>query len=184
MSIIINTGKQPGFKLAFAVLLAFSIHAAHANPTDPTVVSGQSSFATSGNTLTVTNKGQMAAGLPITVTDQVPSNTTFLGAGPDGASTEVRARALVNVTGPWVKVVREEVGTKSAKENVRHVKGSHIVVPRIHEKRHAYILQNPDRRIVFAIPFEGDCTLIGTTERDYAGDLATPGIEPADPPRF
>ena len=85
-------------------------------------------------------------------------------AGPDGAATEVRARALVNVTGPWVKVVREEVGTRSAKENVRHVKGSHIVVPRVHAEDHAYLLQNADKRIVFVIPYQDKYSLIGTTD--------------------
>ncbi len=81
-----------------------------------------------------------------------------------GGTTEVTARALVNVTGPWVKVVREGVGRKSAEENVRHVKGSHIVVPRVHAEDHAYILQNADKRIVFVIPFQDKYSLIGTTD--------------------
>ncbi len=82
----------------------------------------------------------------------------------DGGKTEVLAKALVNVTGPWVKVVREEVGTKSAKENVRHVKGSHIIVPRVHAEDHAYLLQNADKRIVFVIPYQDKYSLIGTTD--------------------
>jgi glycerol-3-phosphate dehydrogenase len=56
------------------------------------------------------------------------------------------------------------------------VKGSHIVVPRLFEHDFAYIFQGADGRIVFAIPFETDYTLIGTTEMDYAGDLASPAI--------
>jgi glycerol-3-phosphate dehydrogenase len=56
------------------------------------------------------------------------------------------------------------------------VKGSHIIVPRLFEHEFAYIFQGADGRIVFAIPFEGDFTLIGTTEMDYDGDLATPAI--------
>ena len=81
-----------------------------------------------------------------------------------GASTDVTARALVNATGPWVKRVRDLVSHSPARENVRHVKGSHIVVPRVHEEDHAYILQNADGRIVFMIPFEERYTLIGTTD--------------------
>ena len=84
--------------------------------------------------------------------------------GADGRTEDIRAKALVNVTGPWVKVVREEVGTKSARENVRHVKGSHIVVPRVHAEDHAYLLQNADKRIVFVIPYQDKYSLIGTTD--------------------
>jgi len=84
--------------------------------------------------------------------------------GAYGRTEDIRAKALVNVTGPWVKVVREEVGTKSARENVRHVKGSHIVVPRVHAEDHAYLLQNADKRIVFVIPYQDKYSLIGTTD--------------------
>ncbi len=77
---------------------------------------------------------------------------------------EVIARALINATGPWVRsVLDREIGIGSP-GNVRLVRGSHIVVPRIHERRHAFILQNPDRRIVFMIPYEREFTLIGTTD--------------------
>jgi len=81
-----------------------------------------------------------------------------------GASAEVTARALVNAAGPWVKAVRDLAGQSPARENVRHIKGSHIVVPRIHDQDHAYILQNADQRIVFVIPFEERYSLIGTTD--------------------
>ncbi|MEP7180819.1 MAG: glycerol-3-phosphate dehydrogenase [Betaproteobacteria bacterium] len=84
--------------------------------------------------------------------------------GPDGTTTEVTARAIANVAGPWVKVIRDAVGATPSKENVRHVKGSHIVVPRVHAENHAYLLQNADNRIVFVIPFEGRYSLIGTTD--------------------
>jgi glycerol-3-phosphate dehydrogenase len=84
--------------------------------------------------------------------------------GRDGKTSEVTAKVLANVTGPWVKVVRDEVGTKSAKENVRHVKGSHIIVPRVHAEDHAYLLQNADKRIVFVIPYQDKYSLIGTTD--------------------
>jgi glycerol-3-phosphate dehydrogenase len=81
-----------------------------------------------------------------------------------GAVVEVRARAIANVAGPWVKIVRDAVNAVPSRENVRHVKGSHIVVPRVHTEDHAYILQNKDNRIVFVIPFEDRYSLIGTTD--------------------
>jgi glycerol-3-phosphate dehydrogenase len=81
-----------------------------------------------------------------------------------GATSEVTARAIANVAGPWVKVVRDAVTASPSNESVRHVKGSHIVVPRIHAGAHAYMLQNADKRIVFVIPFEDRYSLIGTTD--------------------
>ncbi|HLB79337.1 MAG TPA: glycerol-3-phosphate dehydrogenase, partial [Dongiaceae bacterium] len=60
------------------------------------------------------------------------------------------------------------------------IKGSHIVVPRLYDGEHAYILQNVDRRIVFAIPYETDFTLIGTTDVPFDGDLGAVGISPAE----
>jgi len=91
------------------------------------------------------------------------------------ATTEVRARALVNAAGPWVKQVLDEVGAAPANAGVRHVKGSHIVVPRVHTQDHAYILQNSDARIVFIIPYEDDFSLIGTTDINVS-DFASPRI--------
>ena len=85
--------------------------------------------------------------------------------GPDGARREVRARAIVNAAGPWVKEVLDSVHPIVKDEgNVRHVKGSHIVVPRLHAESHAYILQNADNRIVFVIPYQDRYSLIGTTD--------------------
>ena len=75
---------------------------------------------------------------------------------------EVFAQAVVNAAGPWVHEMFARLGRDST-SNVRLVKGSHIVVPRLYEGDHAYILQQPDRRIVFAIPYEGG-TEIGTTD--------------------
>ncbi len=79
----------------------------------------------------------------------------------DGRSVE--ARMLVNAAGPWVAALLERLKI-TTKSRVRLVKGSHIVVPRIFEGEHAYILQQPDKRIVFAIPYEGAFTEIGTTD--------------------
>ena len=81
-----------------------------------------------------------------------------------GAPIEVTARAIVNAGGPWVKEVLDSVSAAPTKENVRHVKGSHIVVPRVHQEEHAYILQNADNRIVFIIPYQEHYSLIGTTD--------------------
>ena len=75
---------------------------------------------------------------------------------------DVAARALVNAAGPWVGEALGKLGV-NASGGVRLVKGSHIVVPRLYEGDHAYILQQPDRRIVFAIPWQGR-TEIGTTD--------------------
>ena len=76
---------------------------------------------------------------------------------------EVEARALVNAAGPWVARLFDRLDAEP-RSKVRLVKGSHIVVPRLFEGEHAYILQQPDRRIVFAIPYEGEFTEIGTTD--------------------
>jgi len=82
----------------------------------------------------------------------------------DGRTDTVHARALVNAGGPWVKDVLGTVSGGPVRGNVRHVKGSHIVVPRVHSEPHAYILQNADKRIVFVIPYQDRYSLIGTTD--------------------
>ncbi|HET7088005.1 MAG TPA: glycerol-3-phosphate dehydrogenase, partial [Anaerolineae bacterium] len=89
-----------------------------------------------------------------------------------GTAHEVRARALVNAAGPWVAQVLRSLPVVDVEAQVRLVKGSHIVVPRLYDGAHAFMLQNPDGRIVFAIPFEHDCTLVGTTDVPFAGDPA------------
>jgi glycerol-3-phosphate dehydrogenase len=81
-----------------------------------------------------------------------------------GESRTVHAGAIVNASGPWVRQVLDEVLKVSHSATVRLVKGSHIVVPRIHAERHAFILQNPDRRVIFMIPYERQFTLVGTTD--------------------
>ncbi len=77
---------------------------------------------------------------------------------------EVTARAIVNAGGPWVAEVLGATDAPPSGARVRHVKGSHIVVPRVHEEEHAYILQNSDKRIVFVIPYQERYSLIGTTD--------------------
>ena len=86
-----------------------------------------------------------------------------------GTAIEVQARALVNAAGPWTgEFLRDRAQVASAR-SLRLVKGSHIVVKKLFEHDHAYIFQNPDKRIIFAIPYEGDFTLIGTTDVEIGG---------------
>lgn len=82
----------------------------------------------------------------------------------------VHARTLVNAAGPWVETVLRGVVHATARARIRLVQGSHIVVPKLFDHDRAYILQNDDGRIVFAIPYEGAYTLIGTTDCDYVGN--------------
>ena len=96
------------------------------------------------------------------------------------SSSRVRARTVVNATGPWVsQFIRDESAVKAA-HRVRLVKGSHIVVPKLFSHRFAYIFQNQDRRIVFAIPYEREFTLIGTTDVDYQGETQNIRIDAAE----
>jgi glycerol-3-phosphate dehydrogenase len=87
-----------------------------------------------------------------------------------GSRREVTARAVVNAGGPWVSQVMQEVARLNAPARIRMVKGSHIVVDRLFDHDRAYIFQNADGRICFAIPYEVDFTLIGTTDEDFSGD--------------
>ncbi|CAH1672326.1 glycerol-3-phosphate dehydrogenase [Chelatococcus asaccharovorans] len=100
--------------------------------------------------------------------------------GEDGQSRTIRARALVNAAGPWVTDVLQHVLHSNSQDHLRLVQGSHIVVPRLYDGDHAYILQNPDERIVFVIPYQGAYTLIGTTDVAYDGDPAVAAISPAE----
>ena len=88
----------------------------------------------------------------------------------DKSRETVRARLLVNAAGPWVDLVIVEALGQHGAHNVRLVKGSHIVVEKQFEHDRCYIFQNADGRIIFAIPYEQDFTLIGTTDLDYHGE--------------
>ncbi|ONG51765.1 glycerol-3-phosphate dehydrogenase [Pseudoroseomonas deserti] len=106
---------------------------------------------------------------------QVMVRTEFVGATRDaegwtatlreasGVERQVRARAIANAAGPWVMQALGATGIP-APDRVRLVRGSHIVVPALHDGDQAYILQNDDRRVVFVIPYEGRFSLIGTTD--------------------
>jgi glycerol-3-phosphate dehydrogenase len=111
------------------------------------------------------------------------TRTRFVSAAPQGSlwhaqcqdvatgeKREIRARVLVNAAGPWVEQVLRSIPDVQAESQVRLVKGSHLVVPKLFEGEHAFMLQNPDGRIVFAIPYERDWTLIGTTDVPFTGD--------------
>ncbi len=83
------------------------------------------------------------------------------------------ASMVVNAAGPWVHAVLEASGLVTPQTpNVRLVKGSHIVVPRLYGGDHAYILQQPDKRIIFVIPWQNDFTMIGTTDENFTGNAA------------
>ena len=92
----------------------------------------------------------------------------------------VNARVLVNAAGPWASEVTERLLRLKTSAHVRLVKGSHILVRKLFAHDHAYIFQNADGRIVFAIPYERDYTLIGTTDEDFTGDPAGPTVTAAE----
>jgi glycerol-3-phosphate dehydrogenase len=91
-----------------------------------------------------------------------------------GVLREIGAKVLVNAAGPWVAELTADRLALPLDAPVRLVKGSHIVVPKLFDHDRAYIFQNADKRIVFAIPYEHDFTLIGTTDLDYDGDPGKP----------
>jgi glycerol-3-phosphate dehydrogenase len=106
-----------------------------------------------------------------------------------GGTINIRARAIANAAGPWVSDLLKsalddgEGSRRGAHHSVRLVKGSHIVTRRLFDHDHAYIFQNPDKRIIFAIPYEQDYTLIGTTDIEYHGDPSKVEIS-ADETRY
>jgi glycerol-3-phosphate dehydrogenase len=97
-----------------------------------------------------------------------------------GTTEKLRARALVNAAGPWVGAILGDAIQAEApagvRPRIRLVQGSHIVVPKLFDHDRCYIFQISDGRIVFAIPYEGAFTLIGTTDCDYDGDPAKVAI--------
>lgn len=98
----------------------------------------------------------------------------------DGSLQTIRARALVNAAGPWVASFIKDDLKLDAPYGIRLIQGSHLIVPRLYEGEHAYILQNEDQRIVFCIPYLDRFTLIGTTDREYSGDPAKVAITDAE----
>jgi glycerol-3-phosphate dehydrogenase len=97
-----------------------------------------------------------------------------------GETREVTARALVNAAGPFAAQFLGEHVHMARHKSLRLVKGSHIVVPKIFEHDDAYIFQNPDGRIIFAIPYEDAFTLIGTTDVEHKGAIGAAQIDASE----
>ena len=89
----------------------------------------------------------------------------------------VFATALVNAAGPWVSQVISDHIKQKPTRNISLIKGSHIIVPRIHNEEGAFILQNEDKRIVFVIPYHDKFSLIGTTDKAYKGNPSNVSID-------
>jgi glycerol-3-phosphate dehydrogenase len=119
----------------------------------------------------------------------IRTRTRFIGASVQDGRWRVRiedtatheqstltARAIVNAAGPWVEDVLHHVPKSRNDAQIRLVKGSHIVVPRLYDGDHAFLLQHPDGRVVFTIPYQETFTLVGTTDVPYEGDPAEASI--------
>jgi glycerol-3-phosphate dehydrogenase len=97
-----------------------------------------------------------------------------------GKQRTIQARTLVNASGPWMDRTLATIEHGAAREHIRMVKGSHIIIHRLYDHERAYLFQNADGRIIFAIPYAGDFTLIGTTDVDFHGDPAEVAITQAE----
>ncbi len=100
--------------------------------------------------------------------------------GADGREDIITAKVLVNSAGPWVSDVLAKVVGRNDPDKIRMVKGSHLVVDKLYNHDRCYIFQNGDGRICFAIPYETNFTLIGTTDEDYKGEPKKPEISMAE----
>lgn len=106
-------------------------------------------------------------------TDLHPEGAGWRGTlrGATGSEYDIRTRIVVNATGPWADRFLRAQAHRQDTKHLRLIKGSHIVVPRLFDHTLAYIFQNPDGRIIFAIPYEYDFTLIGTTDVEHTSGL-------------
>ncbi|KIC26085.1 MULTISPECIES: glycerol-3-phosphate dehydrogenase [unclassified Leisingera] len=91
-----------------------------------------------------------------------------------GETHQRRAKMLINAGGPWVADVLHQKLGQNSRENIRLVRGSHIVVPKLFDHGRCYFFQGTDGRIIFAIPYEEDFTLIGTTDSDHSDPDTAP----------
>ncbi len=92
----------------------------------------------------------------------------------------ITAKTVVNAAGPWVDKVLGRALPDEAHANLRLVKGSHLIFPKLYDGDHCYIFQNKDDRIIFAIPYERDFTLVGTTDQAFEGDPSGIDISPEE----
>lgn len=97
-----------------------------------------------------------------------------------GTRQRFTAGGIINAAGPWVSSFIESKLERKAPYSIRMIKGSHIVVPKLFEQSNAFIMQNADKRIVFAIPYRDQYTLIGTTDEEYKGDPKSVSISEAE----
>lgn len=96
----------------------------------------------------------------------------------DQSIKQYQAKVLINAAGPWINQVQQKISQQSF--HIKLVKGSHIIVPKLYSGNFAYILQNKDNRVIFAIPYQQDFTLIGTTDTDIASDFHSAEISDAE----
>ncbi len=109
-----------------------------------------------------------------------PSHWTVTTENQNGHHAEHRTRAIVNATGPWASEFLEEIIGVPPAVRIRLVRGSHIVTRRLYDHDKCYFFQGEDGRIVFAIPYEGDFTLIGTTDQDHPSASVQPECSPQE----
>ena len=98
----------------------------------------------------------------------------------DGTTKTIHARALINAAGPWVGDIIQNKVRSNSRETVRLVRGSHIITKRLYDHDKCYFFQGTDGRIIFAIPYETDFTLIGTTDAEHADPGETPECTPEE----
>ncbi|KXJ60043.1 MAG: glycerol-3-phosphate dehydrogenase [Alteromonas sp. Nap_26] len=98
----------------------------------------------------------------------------------EGKTFTVRAKSIVNAAGPWAVSFLDRLVNMDNPNAMRMVKGSHFIVPKLYDSQEAYILQNKDGRIVFVIPYEGDFSLVGTTDEDFVGNPSDASISEAE----
>ncbi len=94
----------------------------------------------------------------------------------DGNEKTIKAKSVVNAAGPWVDQIIQYADPGRNKKNLRLIKGSHIITRKLFDGNDSYILQNSDDRIVFAIPYENEFTLIGTTDVPFTHAEGKPTI--------
>jgi glycerol-3-phosphate dehydrogenase len=101
-----------------------------------------------------------------------------------GREREICSKILINAAGPWVEDVLGLAGKRTNESpnegKVRLVKGSHLITRKLYDGDHAYIFQSSDGRVIFAIPYEGDFTLIGTTEEQWSPDQGPPKLSDSE----